>query len=114
MEQHGDHFAHDTLDEEWIGEVANCGWVAVSHDKRISRRPNERAAVLDAGLALLIVVGGAPNAELAQNFISTLPAIERFLNRHHPPFIARVYRPTPADLQRKLRPTGRIELWFHD
>lgn len=112
VERHGDHFAHDTPDEQWIAEVAKRGWIAISHDKAISRRPNEREAVLDAGLALLIVVGGAPHAELADSFVATLPAIERFLGRRDPPFVARVYRPTPVDLKKKRRPIGRIELWL--
>lgn len=111
---HGDHFKPDTPDEEWIAEVATRGWIAISHDKRIGRRPNERAAVINGGLALLVLVGGAPTAVLAQNPLETLPAIERFLNRHTPPFVARVYRPTPMRLRRKLRPVGRIELWLDD
>jgi hypothetical protein len=110
--RHADHFDDDTPDEEWIAEVAKRGWIAISHDKRISRRPNERAAVMNAHLALIVVVGGVPTALLAQNFVSTLPVIERFLGRHDPPFVARLYRPTPTDLKRKRRPVGRIELWL--
>jgi hypothetical protein len=108
---HDDHFPANTPDEEWIRSVAARGWIAVSHDKRISRRPNERAEVFRAGLGLLVLVGGAPHPELADNFVKTLPAIRRFLARHAPPFVARVYRPTPADM-RKRHPTGRVELWL--
>ena len=49
VERHRDHFADDELDEKWIAAVAKRGWIAITHDKAISRRPNERDAVLGAG-----------------------------------------------------------------
>ena len=111
VERHVDHFSDSAPDEEWIAAVAERGWIAITHDKRISRRPNEREAVFRAGLGLLIVVGAAPHAELATSFIATLPRIASFLGKHDPPFIARVYRPTPADVAKKRHPVGRVELW---
>ena len=57
------------------------------------------------------MIGHAPYHDLAQNFIVTLPRILSFLRKHDPPFIARVYRPTPGELK-KLRPVGRVELWL--
>ena len=102
VERHSDHFADDALDEEWIAEVAARGWVAVTHDKAISRRPNERAAVFAAGLALIVVVGGAPQSELAANFVSTLPAIHRFLDRHDRPFVERQIDHTIVDRHRPI------------
>lgn len=65
-----------------------------------------------AGLGLLIMVGAAPYPELAENFVRTRARIEAFVRRHSPPFIARVYRPTPSELKKKLRATGRVELWL--
>lgn len=112
VERHRDHFADDTPDEAWIAEVAHRGWIAVSHDKAIGRRPNEREAVLAAGLGLLIMVGKVPYPDLALNFVVTLPRITRFLEQHRPPFIARVYRPTPAELAKKRKPVGRVEYWL--
>jgi hypothetical protein len=61
---------------------------------------------------LIVVVGGAAHAELAINFVNTLPRIHRFLDRHSPPFVARLYRPTPLELTKKRRAMGRIELWL--
>jgi hypothetical protein len=112
VERHRRHFADNAPDEEWITDVAARGWVAVSHDKAISRRPNERQAVMDARLALLIVVGAAPFPELAANFVATRTRIDAFVRRHSPPFVARVYRPTPSELARKRNPVGRIEYWL--
>lgn len=50
--------------------------------------------------------------ELARNFLNTLPKVEAFLDRHSPPLIAKVYRPSPAELTDSGRP-GRIELKLH-
>lgn len=111
VERHADHFRDDAPDEEWITAVAAKGWFAVTHDKAIARRPNECEAVMSSGLGLLIVVGAAPYRELAENFVATMPRIVSFLARHPTPFIARVYRPTPAELARKLKVSGRVELW---
>jgi hypothetical protein len=112
VERHCDHFADNAPDVKWIAEVASRGWIAVTHDKAITRRPNERDAVLQAKLGLLIVVGAAPHPELAANFVATLPRIIAYLQRHRPPFVARVYRPTPSELARKRKPVGRVEHWL--
>lgn len=114
VERHVDHFAHDTPDEEWITAVAKHGWVALTHDKAISRRPNERAAVLKARLRLIVVVGRATHADLAENFVRSLASIQRFVTKHPAPFIARLYQPTPSDMAKKQQPRGRIELWIAD
>jgi hypothetical protein len=76
--------------------LVSCGWVAVSSDKRIRYKPNERAAVMLYRVALLIVAGKTPHAELARNFVSMASRVAAFLERHSPPLIAKVYRPQPA------------------
>jgi hypothetical protein len=64
------------------------------------------------GVALLVIVGKAPFPELARAFVTTLPRIERFLASHDPPFIAKVYRPSPDDTVGRNASPGRIELWY--
>jgi hypothetical protein len=61
---------------------------------------------------MLAIVGAAPYPDLARAFLTTLPRIERFLRRHKPPFIAKVYRPSPAELARRSTASGRVELWY--
>jgi PIN like domain len=111
-ERHADHFAPDTPDEVWLAEVGKRGWIALTHDRRIRYKPNERDAVVRHGVALLVIVGKAPFAELASNFVATLPRIEDFLRRHRPPFIAKVYRPASAETTRHTSAPGRIERWY--
>ena len=112
VERHADHFAPDTADEVWLEEVGKRGWIALSHDRRIRYKPNERDAVMRHGVALLVIVGAAPFADLARAFVATLPRIEHFLARHKPPFIAKIYRPSPAETARRSTSPGRVELWY--
>jgi hypothetical protein len=112
VERHSDHFAHDTPDDVWLAEVGQRGWIELTHDSRIRYKPTERDAVMRHGVALLVIVGKAPFSELAMAFVATLPRIERFLVSHDPPFIAKVYRPSPGVTARHNISPGRIELWF--
>ncbi len=111
VQRHADHFRHDAPDEEWLREVGCRGWVAVTHDGRIRYKPNELAAVMQHGVALLVVVGRAPYPELARAFVATMPRILSFIERHDPPYIAKVYRPPPGDVANEPSMSGRIDLW---
>jgi hypothetical protein len=112
VERHADHFAHDTPDELWLAEIGKRGWIALTHDRRIRYKPNERDAVVRHGVALLVIVGNAPFPELAHAFIATIPRIEQFLASHQAPFIAKVYRPAPDETARNRTAPGRVELWY--
>lgn len=112
VERHRDHFPPDCADEVWLQEVGQRGWVALTHDRRIRYKPNELDAVMRHRVALLVIVGKAPHPALAHAFVTTVPRIRLFLERHTPPFIAKVYRPTPSELARNPRAPGRVELWY--
>ncbi len=112
VERHADHFAHDTPDETWLEAVGKRGWIALTHDRRIRYKPNERDAVMRHGVALLVIVGAAPFPDLARAFMTSIPAVQYFLRRHRPPFIAKVYRRSPADTARHGSAPGRVELWY--
>lgn len=112
VERHADHFAPDTADEVWLAEVGKRGWTALTHDRRIRYKPNERDTVMRHCVGLLVIVGAAPFADLARAFLTTLPSIEHFLENQEPPFIAKVYRPSPGDAVRHRPSPGRVELWY--
>jgi len=112
VEQHKDHFASNAPDEEWLAGVSAHGWIALTRDRRIRYKPNELNAVIRHRVALLVIIGTAPHADLARAFVKTLPRIERFLSRQELPFIAKVYRPSPAETARRTDAPGRIELWY--
>jgi hypothetical protein len=111
VRRHADLFPHDCPDEEWLSDVASHGWIALTHDAKIRYKPNELAAVMENGLALLVLVGKAPYSELARSFVATLNPVLAFLATHPPPVIGKVYRASPAALSRNAAAQGRIELW---
>lgn len=99
--------AQKVPDHEWLRYTAERRLVAVSHDAKIRYTSASRDDILRFGARLLILKGKAPHAAMARSFVLTYPAIERFLERHEPPFIAKVYR-HPHDPDRP----GRIEMWL--
>lgn len=112
IERHGDLFRPEGSDEEWLEHCGTKGRIAVSHNSRIRYVPNELEAVKRFKVPLLILVGQATTAELAFNFVRTLPRIETFLEGRSPPFIGKVYRASPAELAKSAAAPGRVELWF--
>ena len=93
VERHEIHFPDSsTPDEVWLPFVANKGWVALTHDKRIRRVKIERDAAMNAGVALFFLIGNMPHRDLAKNLVATIPRIIHFREKHDVPFIARVHR----------------------
>ncbi|HEX3067024.1 MAG TPA: hypothetical protein VHX14_00500 [Thermoanaerobaculia bacterium] len=45
------------------------------------------------------------------NFVNSMQRIEAFVAKHQPPYIAKVYRASPADLVRNPTAKGTISLW---
>jgi predicted nuclease of predicted toxin-antitoxin system len=75
---HREVFAQDARDEDWIVEVGRRGWVIVTRDQNIRRRPNERAAVERAAVHLFALTSGNLSAnETAALIIQAWPAIQR-------------------------------------
>ena len=112
VERHADLFPPDGSDEQWLEYCGASGRAAISHNSRIRYVPNELAAVKRFQVSLFIVVGKAPAAELAHNFVRTLPRIEAVLDERRPPFIAKVYRPVSAEMGGLTTAAGRVEVWF--
>lgn len=110
VEPHARHFRHDALDVEWIPEVAARGWVALSRDKNIRKHPDEREAVLESGLRLLLLTGSVTSADHAKLFIDSFAVVERFVRKHEAPWIAGLYAPSERDRRMKQTPKGRVEL----
>ncbi len=112
VERHADHFPHDCPDEVWLETIGERGWVAITHDSRIRYKPNELATVMQHSVALLVVIGHAPYSQLAQAFVATRARIERYIDEHTPPYIAKVYRPSSGDVAKDALAPGRIERWY--
>ena len=112
VERHADHFADDAPDELWLEQCGKRRWIALTHDRRIRYKPNELNAVMQHGVALLVIVGKAPFPDLARSFVNSRAVIESFLHGRKPPFIAKIYRPSPSATAAHSSAPGRIEHWY--
>lgn len=114
VESHGNHFPDNVRDEVWIMEAGRRNWFCVSRNKDIRYKRHEAEAVKRANVGLFLVVGpNATHAELANNFILTYPAIQRFIAKHQRPFIAKIYRSVGKVPKNRSKPQrGRVELWL--
>lgn len=112
VERHRDHFAPHCPDEVWLKDIAQRGWIAVSHDARIRYKPNELAAVSRHGARLLVIVGKAPYPQLARHFVATASKIRAFVARHKAPWIAKVYRPSERELKANPDASGSLVVWY--
>lgn len=112
VERHHDLFPPDGSDEQWLEHCGHKGRVAITHDLRIRYKVNELDAVMRNNVALLVMIGRAPYPELAKSFVAMLPKLEAFLDKHKPPFIAKVYRASPADLVRNPSARGEVLRWY--
>lgn len=111
IERHRDHFPPGATDEQWLAFVGAKAWVALTHNSRIRYTPNEKDAVISNGVRLLVIIGQAPYPDLAKSFVATRLRIEAFLQKHEPPFIAKVYRASPPELAKNPSAPGHIALW---
>jgi hypothetical protein len=109
---HDDHFAQDEPDTSWLPEVAARGWLVLSADRVIARNPFELAAVMLAGAGMFCLVGGMTKAEeLARNFVNTQPRIAAFISSTVPPYVAKVYRPSPlSDIDRGVPGSVKLQM----
>ena len=114
VERHHDLFPPDGPDEQWLEYCGTQHRIALTHNERIRYTPNELAAVVRFQVALLVVVGKAPFPELAENFVRTLPKIVAFLDAQKPPYIAKIYRPAPAELARDPDKSGLLRFGFRN
>lgn len=100
IELHVDHFAKGTQDVDWLPLVAAKGWILLTLDTRLRYNKLEQKAILDNGLPVFLIVGGRRHDEKAELFLKARNKIERFLERHRPPFIAKIYA------------NGQVERWL--
>jgi len=93
IQLHGDLFAPDCPDVEWLPEVAKNRWALLTKDKGIRRRPIERQALLIPGArSFILTAGEVTGQEIAETFIRHLNRIQRIARNEKPPFIATVTR----------------------
>ncbi len=90
---HDDLFPPDAPDTQLLTEVGKHGWVVLTKDQHIRRRPIERDALLAANLRVFVLTSGnLRGEEMAELFVRNLPKMETMARRTPAPFIARLTR----------------------
>lgn len=88
---HDDVFPQGTADSIWLVRAGAEGWVVLTKDQMIQKRPNELAAVLNARVRQFVLVDeGLTAVQMAEALIRARKAMERLLRRLEGPFIANV------------------------
>jgi predicted nuclease of predicted toxin-antitoxin system len=90
---HDEVLAPDVSDEVWVAEAARNGWVVLTKDAEIRRKPNELEAIRRSGLRVFVLSrGNWTSEEMAAAFIRARGRMARFLRRTRGALIARVTR----------------------
>src|SRR5438552_19081944 len=80
-----------TPDAEWLPIVGQRGWTVLTKDTRIRYRPNEKQALLAAGVrAFAFASGNLSGPEMSEAIVKALPKMLKLLATHPRAFVARV------------------------
>ncbi|MGH7324614.1 MAG: hypothetical protein ACREJ9_08200 [Candidatus Rokuibacteriota bacterium] len=91
VEIHDDHFAPDALDEVWLREAGERGWIVLTKDRGIRYRAPALAAIRLATVRMFVLTAGdLQGPEMAAIFVKALPLIVRVARGQVAPFIAKV------------------------
>ncbi len=83
---HHDRFAPDCPDEEWLEVAGKGGWIVLTRDKNIRRKPNELHAFRQHGVIAFVLTGGdATAADTAALVTALYPKMLRKLKGAKPP-----------------------------
>lgn len=74
-----DHFPPGTADVNWIPVVAARRWIALTHDARIRYNSNERDAIMESGLRVIVIRSGSARADMAKAFLDLRDQIYDFV-----------------------------------
>jgi hypothetical protein len=88
-----DHHPRGTADATWLPDVGRRGWIVLTKDKNMRRRPAEQLAIVRNGVrAFSLTSGDLSGPEMAEAFVRAMPGMRRLVRRHPGPFIASVTR----------------------
>lgn len=75
---HHQRFAPDSPDIEWIQAAGREGWIAITRDQNIRRKPNELAAIRRSRVIIFVFTSGNLSAtQTAAILLKALPQIYR-------------------------------------
>jgi len=83
---HDDKFAKDCADVDWLPIVGLKGWIVITRDKNIRRKPNELKAFREAKvIAFALASGNASAEDTARLVVGLYPKIVRKVRGAKPP-----------------------------
>lgn len=83
---HRERFADDCPDEEWLTVAGREGWIVLTRDQAIRRKPNELKAFREAKLIMFALASGNASAEnTARLVVELYPRILRKAHAVKPP-----------------------------
>lgn len=90
---HDEIYPQNEPDETWLAAAGEKGWIALTKDAEIRRRPNEIQTLLNAGTAVFIFSNGNVTAEVIALGISVaMPRIRTATRRFDVPLIGLMTR----------------------
>jgi hypothetical protein len=91
VEVHGAHFPPNASDTDILRFIGARGWAFLSKDENVRRRPAERQALAEAGVAAFILTAGRARGEvIAAAFVAALGRMQRICGTYTRPVIATV------------------------
>lgn len=94
-----DHFPQDTTDEVWL-QVAKRGWVILTKDVAIRKRPLELSAVKESKARVFALTSQhMSRTEMIEVFVKHLERMKNLARSRRPPFWATVTK-TAVKVQR--------------
>lgn len=89
-EAHRDYFPSDAADEAWIPEIASRGWVIVTRDFAIKRKPAERDAWMITKATVIMLRGERLSAQDMAGMLLAAHAdgrVDNFISKRIAPMI---------------------------
>ena len=91
VEVHDDHFPTTALDEDWVRDVGQRGWVVLTKDRGIRYRAPALAAIRVSTVRMFVLTAGdLQGSEMAAIFTRALPRITTVARGARAPFIAKI------------------------
>jgi hypothetical protein len=88
-----DRFSRGIKDPDWLPVAGQNGWIVLTKDKAIQKRPNEMLALVNSGVRAFVLAAGAMTGpDQAALFVRLLPKMISFVEHLPAPFLVRVSR----------------------
>lgn len=90
---HEDVFPQNATDTEWLDEAGKRGWIVLTKDDAIRRRPHERQRVESGGVRMFALTArNLVGMEMADLFVRALAGMQFRAKTVEPPFIFAISR----------------------